>query len=124
MNATTPSRVPTYYIPPLGRPMYWEDETSGELRGAMNRLIGAGAGGEDDPGPETFQLIKEYLVYFIKAPFWRRGAMFASRRHEEQLDWWINEAENLTCVRDAFKLLQKWTKAGIDPLGGRGIYQG
>jgi len=121
VNAT--ERIPRYYIPPKDTPMYWEDETSGELRTAMHAFITCGAGGDNYLPRDQFDLVKEYLVYFIRAPFWRRGAMLAGGNFERQLDYWINEAENIQSVPCAFKFTAKLAEAGIDPLGGRGVYE-
>lgn len=59
------------YREPLGVPLYWRDEQSGELVGAMATFIYYAAGWyPTPPTADQLALVRDYLHYFIHAPCW------------------------------------------------------
>ncbi|OYD90591.1 hypothetical protein CDG76_30675 [Nostoc sp. 'Peltigera membranacea cyanobiont' 210A] len=60
-----PKRIPNVYRPPMGFPLNWKDETSGELPHAVFRFFGS-----HQLSPEEISLIAEYCQHYINAPCW------------------------------------------------------
>jgi hypothetical protein len=60
-----PKRIPDVYRPPMGLPLNWQDEKSGELRSAVFKFFSY-----NKLFPEEISLIAEYCQHYINAPCW------------------------------------------------------
>lgn len=95
MNLILDFERPTY-IPPLGTPLYWRDESSGKLKKAIEQYC-YWAAGESDRKPDLsqFHLIKGYFRYWINAPCWKGNIAELNKQLEsietvEELEPWLN----------------------------------
>jgi|SRR6185312_4012555 len=102
------------YVPPLGTPLYWGDEVSGELARAIRALYDAMI--DHTPLlPTQLEIVRHYCAYVINAPCWDEKP-----HHDE------DTRARLRKLRDTIKLVTKpeeldaWIDAcleeGIDPL--------
>jgi len=90
--------MPAAYMLPLGTPLYWMDETSGELRDAVmaylnNRIDGTLI------TDEQITLVRTYLEYYVNAPCWKGESRLQALREKirkadsaEKIDKWIQQA--------------------------------
>lgn len=63
--------IPHFYRPPQGLPLYWRDETSGQLSAAIFRYLNfVTQKASTPPTNEQIWLIRCYLEHFIMAPCW------------------------------------------------------
>ena len=60
-----PSRIPNVYRPPLGLPLNWTDETSGELPRAVFKFFSS-----QFLSKSEISLVAEYCQHYINAPCW------------------------------------------------------
>jgi hypothetical protein len=63
------TRLPNFYRPPLGLPMFWRDEMSGELAAAVEAYL---ADRRDDVPMSYAQviLLRDYICHYVNAPCW------------------------------------------------------
>ena len=105
------SRMPTFYRSPLGLPLYWMDEMTGELPIAVNAYLGCGLTGENVPAPTNAQidLLRDYLTYYINAPCWRweEGNELAELR---------TKVSGLNTLEAIHKWIVDCLNIGLDPL--------
>lgn len=72
-----PSLMPNFYRPPLGLPLYWRDEVTGELERAVMdyyRVV-LREPGQGPLSPQQLKLLRDYVVHFINAPCWERNCV-------------------------------------------------
>ncbi|MEH1940099.1 MAG: hypothetical protein V7L01_07770 [Nostoc sp.] len=60
-----PKRIPNVYRPPLGLPLIWQDETSGELPRAVFKYFSS-----QNLTADEISLVAEYCQHYISAPCW------------------------------------------------------
>ena len=101
---------PRFYLPPVGGPLYWRDETTGVLAGAILVFIAHVANKSNAaPSADQIELIRDYLDYWINAPCWREfesGELLKLRE----------EVKTLKTTEEVHKWLMTALDAGIDPL--------
>ena len=54
-----------------GAPRYWMKETSGKLALSINQFLAASIKGEEMANREQFELVRDYVVYWSRAPAFR-----------------------------------------------------
>lgn len=102
------NRMPKFYVPPFGTPVYWRDEQSGVLVAAIeaymdSRIIRKGP----QPTAEQIELIRDFFLYFIKAPCWASGF---------EMNALIKQAEKIQTGDDIAEWIHAALEIGIDPL--------
>ena len=106
----SPPSMPQYYTLPHGVPLYWRDETSGQLTGAMSALINHLADRRQaEPSEKQLRLVIDYLVYVINAPAWQdggTGVLVALR----------DQAPQLKTVEHIADWIELASEIGLDPL--------
>lgn len=108
------SRVPTFYRAPMGLPLRWQDEKTGELPKAVWAYLNHGAGkSKEPPTPEELTLLKDYLAYYIKAPCWRHNA---AEGMAGELDAAILKIDLAVKYEDIRDFIYACLDMGIDPL--------
>ena len=101
MTQTVP-RMPRFYRPPLGLPLNWKDEVTGELPSAVLAFY------HQNPTSAQLTLVIEFLAYFIHAPCWQdeTGAL-------EMLRAQIKDVQTLAQVT---AWIADCLEIGLDPL--------
>lgn len=109
-------KVLNTYLEPLGLPLYWRHEASGELQAAIlayldNRIAGIPI------TAEQFELVRAYMEYVINAPCWGRNPWIALD-HEavDILDRLKRDVAQLKTPDEISAWLHCCLEIGIDPL--------
>lgn len=109
------NRMPAIYRPPMGLPLRWQDEQSGELSKAVWAYINHGAGKtKTPPTPEELATLKDYLAYYIKAPCWMANAQDPGM--EADLKAAILKIDLVVTYEDIRDFIYACLHLGIDPL--------
>lgn len=82
-------RVPPIYRPPLGLPLRWQDDQTGEVPAAVNAFFDYRIGisqGPPKPPPtaDQFALLIDWLIHFICAPCWSDNARRSVAEGDEE----------------------------------------
>lgn len=107
--------IPPIYRLPLGLPLAWQDETTGQLPAAVRAFYAHGARMGPAPSAEQLALIHAYLVHVIHAPCWDQNPYATADDHAAltRLRTMIREART-------FEAIDTWIEGclelGIDPL--------
>jgi len=103
------SRIPNFYMPPLGGPLNWGDEQSGELPSAVMAFF------HKTQTPEQLELVRQYCEYYIHAPCWDMNPHHdeETRQELEQVRKVIRQVKNW---RELNAWIHKCLNMGIDPL--------
>lgn len=104
------SRMPTEYQSPLGIPLSWQHEVSGELSAAVAAYLNYMMEGSEIT-PAQITLVRDFLRYFIEAPCWWREDVF-----EEQLKELRESAARLDSPEAIDAWIWRALDIGIDPL--------
>jgi hypothetical protein len=65
--------MPDLYVQPMGLPVYWRDEVSGELASAVEAYFDAVVKSDDSLiTASQIELVRSYCEYHINAPCWLR----------------------------------------------------
>lgn len=102
--------IPHFYRPLQGLPLYWRDETSGQLSAAIFRYLNfVTQKVSTPPTDEQIWLIRCYLEHFIMAPCWvDYGDNSVSELRETVQD--VNSVEAIS------NWLHKASEIALDPL--------
>lgn len=102
--------IPAFYRPPHGLPLYWRDETSGQLSAAIFSYLNFITKKVlTPPTEEQIWLIRCYLEHFIMAPCWMEyNGNSLSELRELVKD--VNSVETID------KWLRKAMEIALDPL--------
>ncbi len=65
-DVETPQKMPRVYRPPLGAPLRWQDDMSGELP----RIMLAFFEQQRELSPDEFERVRDYGEYYLDAPMW------------------------------------------------------
>lgn len=105
------TRMPNFYVPPLGGPLNWGDEQSGELPFAVLAFMQY----KKDIDPQRLELVRQYLDYYIHAPCWD-----ANPHHDDETREALHLARevirNAKTYEEIHAFLHACLKMGIDPL--------
>ncbi|MEH1802153.1 MAG: hypothetical protein V7L13_23925 [Nostoc sp.] len=100
-----PSRIPNIYGPPLGLPLNWKDETSGELPRAVFKYFST-----QHLRADEISLIVEYCQHYINAPCWDAAGGFPN-----ELAALRQSANSLSTVSDISQWINACLEIAIDP---------
>lgn len=99
------SRMPRWYNPLWGTPLYWSDEQSGELAAAiaayLNHMLTQAPFSEGQCA-----LVVDYLCYYIDAPCWQGPDLPQLRQQARTLD----SAQTIAAW------IERCLDSGLDPL--------
>ena len=101
-----PKRIPNVYRPPLGLPLNWKDETSGELPGAVFKYFSF-----EPLSKSEISLIAEYCQHYINAPCWDATGGFP-----KELAALRQTAATLSTVGEINQWINACLEIAIDPL--------
>jgi len=100
------SCMPNWYRPPLGLPLRWQDEQSGELPAAIMAYFHH----KEQPMLRLqIKLVLDYLRYYIHAPCWMYDP-------PEELAELRSRVETLSTEEEIDAWIQDCLEIGIDPL--------
>lgn len=99
--ATGSSRIPNYYNPPIGTPLRWQDDQTGQLEAAVVAYF------DRHPTEAQIELVKDWLRYYANAPCWQdpNGAIAEL----------VREAPLIRSMAGIDQWLEKAMHEGIDP---------
>ena len=97
--------MPTFYMLPLGTPLYWDDEQSGVLQAAVLAFYDA-AINKTQLATEHLQMVRHHLSYVIHAPCWSGSELTNLRA----------EVHRLSSVEEINRWIVRCLDLGIDPL--------
>ncbi|MBD2243226.1 hypothetical protein [Nostoc sp. FACHB-888] len=98
-------RIPNVYRPPLGLPLNWKDETSGELPRAVFKYFSS-----QQLTAEEISLVAEYCQHYINAPCWDATGGFPN-----ELAALRESAKELSSVSDINQWVNSCLEIAIDP---------
>ena len=109
------------YPSPLRIPLYWRDERSGKLTEAVEAYLEPYTLDNLDSDraiPELsdrhLQLIRRYLLYYVKAPCWRENP-YAGPDEFARLDRLVRLAQNISSREDISAFILGCLGLGLDP---------
>ncbi|MEH1933863.1 MAG: hypothetical protein V7L14_09055 [Nostoc sp.] len=100
-----PKRIPNIYRPPLGLPLNWRNETSGELPRAVFKYFSS-----QDFTAQEISLVAEYCQHYINAPCWDATGGFP-----DELAALRQSATMLSNVTEINQWLDSCLEIAIDP---------
>lgn len=103
--------MPTTYREPMGLPLNWRDDVSGELPAAVVRYYGFKVGEAAEPEPGQIELIRDYLIHYIEAPCWDE----VGGGWNELADL-RRRAKQISSVEDIHRFIFACLDVGMDPL--------
>jgi hypothetical protein len=113
-------RMPQHYRSDAvvqGMPLRWQDDATGELPNSiMKYLTWASEPGKPAPEGEEIDLIREYLVYHIKAPCWRNVQAGQDPEMAKEIETLIGKAEQILDLDDIGRHINDCLEIGLDPL--------
>lgn len=102
--------MPRFYRPPHGLPLYWRDETSGQLSAAIFRYLSfVTKKASTPPTEEQIWLIRCYLEHFIMAPCW----VDYGDNSVSELRKAVNDINSVEAIKD---WLRKALEIALDPI--------
>jgi len=108
------NRMPAVYREPMGLPLRWQDDQTGELPKAVWAYLNHGAGKvKEPPTEEQLSTLKDYLAYYIKAPCWMHNA---AEGMEAELKAAILKIDLAVTHKDIRDFIYACLDMGIDPL--------
>ncbi|MEH2242348.1 hypothetical protein [Nostoc sp.] len=100
-----PKRIPNVYRPPLGLPLNWRDETSGELPNAVFKYFSC-----EHLFESEISLLAEYCQHYINAPCWDATGGFPTK-----LAALRQSATTISTVADISQWIDACLEIAIDP---------
>jgi hypothetical protein len=116
------TRIPQVYRPPLGLPLRWQDDVSGELPAAVRSYLDHRCGESPAPPAALLDLLIDYLRYHITAPCWSETARMARDDGDEEMAAQLIQLRLDICegrVRTPDEIgawIHRCLSIGIDPL--------
>ncbi|HYW17968.1 MAG TPA: hypothetical protein VE956_01420, partial [Nodularia sp. (in: cyanobacteria)] len=105
VNMYQHKRIPNIYRPPLGLPLNWRDETSGELPRAVFKYFSSQSLTADE-----ISLMAEYCQHYINAPCWDATGGFPN-----ELAALRQSANSLSSVSEIGQWINDCLEIAIDP---------
>lgn len=110
VDAMEKNPIPNFYKPPMGLPLYWRDEQSGQLENAIFAYLEFVTKQTSQPPNETqIFLIRCYFEHYIMAPCWQEdenGTLLKLRA----------ETKNINSVDAISAWLTVASEIALDPL--------
>lgn len=104
------------YREPLGLPLRWQDDQSGQLPDAIKAFLGHSID-ESNPLTETqLNLSIQWCRYYINAPCWMDAARHGNEETVRELQAVIDQAHQLHTAQDIQAWITACLELGIDPL--------
>ncbi|QLE41689.1 hypothetical protein FD723_15540 [Nostoc sp. C052] len=100
-----PKRIPNIYRPPMGLPLNWKDETSGELPRVVFKFFSS-----QYLTTNEIALLSEYCRHYINAPCWDATAGFP-----DELAALRQSANSISTVSDISQWINACLEIAIDP---------
>ncbi|MBN3927739.1 hypothetical protein [Nostoc sp. NMS4] len=100
-----PNRIPNIYRLPMGLPLNWRDEASGELRDAIFKYFSS-----RQLSTEEISLLGEYCQHYINAPCWDATGGFP-----DELATLRQSANSISSVSDISQWINGCLEIVIDP---------
>ncbi|MEH2154772.1 hypothetical protein [Nostoc sp.] len=100
-----PKRIPNVYRPPIGLPLDWKYETSGELPHAVFKFFSS-----QFLSKSEISLIAEYCQHYINAPCWDATGGFPN-----ELAALRQSANSLSTVSEINQWIDGCLQIAIDP---------
>jgi hypothetical protein len=99
-----------------GIPSYWQDETSGQIKKAVDaywqaRII---TGKNDELSLENIAILRLYLLHWAEAPCYK-SSEYATATDLVQLDKAIASAHEINNIEDVSNTINILMQLGIDP---------
>lgn len=110
------SRMPTTYREPMGLPLNWRDDVTGELPAAVMRYYGFKVGEAAEPDQKQIELIRDYLVYYIEAPCWLAKLVEGEPGELAALAELRKQAREISSAEDIHRFIWACLDVGMDPL--------
>jgi hypothetical protein len=98
--------IPDVYCPPLGLPLNWRDETSGELPAAIDCYYGFRIGEQAEPTHAQITVMIDYIRHHINAPCWAVSGEVERLREQ---------AATLQTVEDINRYIRQAREIALDP---------
>lgn len=100
-----PKRIPDIYCPPLGLPLNWRNETSGELPRVIFKYFSS-----QYLITNEIALLAEYCRHYINAPCWDNNEGFTT-----ELAALRETANSFSTVREISQWINHCIEIAIDP---------
>lgn len=123
-------RVPSFYREPLGLPLRWQDDVSGELPAAVRAFTDYQCWvlapelrlpPVPPPTPDQWTLLVDWLIHFICAPCWSENARRSVEAGDEDLANQLIQLrldlveDRVTTPAELDAWLSRCVDLGIDP---------
>ncbi|MBW4598714.1 MAG: hypothetical protein KME29_03770 [Calothrix sp. FI2-JRJ7] len=109
-DAMKENPIPNFYSPPMGVPLYWRDEQSGQLENAIFAYLEFVTKHATVPPNETqIFLIRYYFEHYIMAPCWQDDGNGTLTRLRE-------DTKNINSVEAISAWLKLASEIALDPL--------
>jgi hypothetical protein len=97
-------RIPNVYRPPLGLPLNWKDDTSGELARVVFKFFSS-----QHLTTDEISLVAEYCQHYINAPYWDTGGL------RDELAVLRQSANSISSVDEISQWINACLEIAIDP---------
>lgn len=105
-------QMPNFYVPPLGLPLNWRNETTGALPAAVWAYITHGADRRQPaPTADQLELLIDYIRHYINAPCWD----FPDNYYRDDLVVLRERAKGLKTVDDVQHWIYWALEIALDP---------
>ena len=111
------SRIPNFYRAPLGLPLNWRDDVTGQLPAAVTAYLNNRIDGKPITDGQV-ALVCEYMVHHINAPCWLANTIDeeADAMQLEAITELRREAAAAKTVEDIAAYIHHALDWGLDPL--------
>lgn len=98
-----------------GLPSYWQDETSGRIKKAVEAYFLARiAGNNEELSAENLAILRIYVLHWAQAPCYK-NCEYATAADLHQLDKAIASAQKINNIKDLSNTVDFLMQLGIDP---------
>lgn len=108
---------PPIYLGPHLTPLYWANESTGELKAAVMTFFHVDHDGEPLT-PRQWELVRAYVVYVMQAPCWleKHPMQPPTADYRALIEDLRRKAREVQNPRDLLAFLDDCLEADIDPL--------
>lgn len=105
------SRIPNIYRMPMGLPLNWRDEVSGQLSAAVERYYDYCVGEAAAPTSDQISLLIEYTQHHINAPCWVVGGT----KFGDEIMALKEKAAIMKTIKDIHAYIEQAMDLALDP---------